>query len=324
MAKRTKGQGVGEYGVAGAVIAVAAVASVTLLSNNFSELMTDVSDQRYANGAGGNNAGGGAGGPGGGNAGAGNGGGASMNAPAGTSQVQLTLANGQTMNLAVPMTAAQLQTMVETSGVNGTTSHLMANLDMVIAQMESAGEITPADANMLKALSNQGHRMASIEKVLEQNLSSYGNSQVNPVQVGQSMVTFDGQQISILDLATQVGCRMSCVGGNELNPNNNAWPETAKFVDLFQQAKGTSVMTNPVVNTLVTQLSTQIVSLSDTMESMYSWAMNGVHSGSNLPQNPAQIISKTTTKIGTQTHLNSQGICQAGGSTTGAMQTQCI
>lgn len=78
--------------------------------------------------------------------------------------VMVTLSNGNTLSIPnYPMNLAQ---SIETLGPNGTTDILADSLMAVARQLKDS--IPEDEFNQLKALSEQGHRMAALQGLLEQ------------------------------------------------------------------------------------------------------------------------------------------------------------
>jgi len=77
----------------------------------------------------------------------------------------LKLSNGKT--LAFPQYPKDMRKSIETLGANGTTSLLAGTLQALIKQLKDAGEITDAQAANLMAVANQGYKIAGMEKTVE-------------------------------------------------------------------------------------------------------------------------------------------------------------
>jgi len=186
--KRNNGQGIAEYGLVGTLIALAVIAPFTLLGKNtntaFKGLNTKTQQQTFAKTA--NNT-------------------TLLNAITGPalpnlSNVNISLSDG--VQLQVSNYPAKLDTVVQTSGANGTSELLLSNLDSIIQQLVSNGEVTTDQANVLQQLSNQGHQMADIEGLIETAASS---SKGQPSDFLNQTITYNGKTYKTNDLARLIG-----------------------------------------------------------------------------------------------------------------------
>ncbi|MBX2859728.1 MAG: hypothetical protein KTR14_00715, partial [Vampirovibrio sp.] len=153
----------------------------------------------------------------------------------------ITLADGTTMNVGFyPVDTG----LIETAGSHGTTELLMGQMDTMISQLEAEGKIDSTQANLLKNLSNQGHRIAEIEKVFE---TAFANSGGNSQALHNTPVVFDGVQYPSVDslVAQNLGWHKSVGAGDYLTATNNTLPETKKFIDLYNEARASGAMNDP-------------------------------------------------------------------------------
>jgi hypothetical protein len=150
---RVPGQSLNEYGIAFALIVVVAIAGLVTLGNRSNQMLTQSNQVLFDN-------------PGGGSGSARQMAGLLGGRPApGLTQVQLRMADGTLLTL--DNYPANLSKSIETVGGNGTTQLLLANLRSLAKQLVDQGKISQDEYNRMEALANQGHRLASIQKLLE-------------------------------------------------------------------------------------------------------------------------------------------------------------
>jgi len=188
----------------------------------------------------------------------------------GAADVKVTLKDGTVINLS--QYPQDLKKYVEATGSNGATNELLAQLDSLVEQLKKGNKISESQLNSLQALSNQGHRMASIEKLLE---DSYKNaSSLNTIYSGQ--IVFEGKTYTPLSLRSLLGWD-SGLNGNYTGLDTpdtlkttmsaaGANPELASFLNLYFQAEGSGALNDPVVKGIVSDLSSQISYLSEVAE----------------------------------------------------------
>jgi hypothetical protein len=144
---------------------------------------------------------------------------------------------------------------IVTIGANGTTEIILANLDRLIRQLLQNGEINTEQADLLAALSNQGHEIAKIESLLEaaQADSDSRNEFLNTV------VIYNGQRYSPPKLAEQIG--VSYVG-RDLKSGT----QIQRFHELKALAAAQGALDEPVVNQVISLMSEQIIAIANGVE----------------------------------------------------------
>ncbi|MEB3286395.1 MAG: hypothetical protein VKJ04_02715 [Vampirovibrionales bacterium] len=201
---------------------------------------------------------------------------------------------------------ANLDQEIDVSGANGTTSKLLAVLDSTIAQALVNGQVTEEQSNALKALAEQGHRIGRIEAVIEDIIKNNPSALTKPL-------TFEGKQYhDALALVHEINVRM----------NGVLAPELAQMNSLLQQAGAQGALNDPTINTVVTTLSNQIMSLANGL----SDATDAVKGGSRNSENYTDTVAvqmkaewvgdkKTLLESGVAvvTHNKSTAICLTGG-----------
>ncbi|MBX2860722.1 MAG: hypothetical protein KTR14_05780 [Vampirovibrio sp.] len=208
------------------------------------------------------------------------------------------------------------------TSVAGNTNQMMADLITMASELVKAGEITPQQEADLIALANQGHRIAEVEGVIEAQLAIFEQTNASVAEMQNTKIDWNGQQYTMLELSTMIGCRQDCVGITQLGAHNS-WAETAAFANLFKEAQQSGAMNNPTVEALVTGLSTDIINMSDRMESIMGWTLNTQPKNGDEPQNAAQLVTSLNNKISRMTHMSSGTICSNGGGSSANMSVSC-
>lgn len=212
----------------------------------------------------------------------------------------ITLSNGKVVSF---NSITDMVTSVTTAGANGTTTQLAGSLESLAQALLSAGEITEAEASGLKDLANIGHRMAGMQKVIEESLSL--------AETGNEFYTMDvaweGKTIAMSSLSGQMDFEQ--VTGDWRvdisNPDSlpGAGPEMQKFLKTYQQIESSGLMQDPAVFAQVNDLAAKIVSLAETTEH----AVSITDTKNTSPTGISDIIVSKTTDI------YSAEICTTGG-----------
>jgi Flp pilus assembly pilin Flp len=242
-----KGQTLSEYGLAIALVAVLAIAPLALLGGNISDLFFNVlstSSSKTKTAVVASPSAGQTGTP-----------------PSGNSIVQNVTVNQMSIKLldgtAISVSAYSRDTAasVLTAGTNGETTILANTLASAAQALLEQGKITESEANLLIALANQGHRIAEIEKAFEDAAVQAGGGD----KLEDAGVQLDGKTVDIYKIIDMIGGVSSVDethrvrGGNEVNA----------FQALYNQAKALSIMQDPAVFALVTDVSNNILKLAD-------------------------------------------------------------
>ncbi|MGE0200739.1 MAG: hypothetical protein AB7P76_07210 [Candidatus Melainabacteria bacterium] len=221
----------------------------------------------------------------------------------GAPNLTATLANGQIVSL--PGYPDDIEKLVETAGSNGATEALLAQLDSLIAQMKAIEPVDTEQINRLQELSAQGHRIANIEKLLEDSVMA---SEAYTTSVDK-MIPFDGKTYLFTDLASLIGYAAwpDQVGPplSSQNPYSTS-SELRTFVDLYTEAVNSGTLNDPAVHDIVTDAATKIAIVAETTEHM----VNTMH---------GQVDEKAYFKEyspSTTTYMESRRICEAGGGPT--------
>lgn len=161
---------------------------------------------------------------------------------------------------------ADLARFIQTAGANGTTGLFSDQIRQLGQQLLAQGEITDAQANAFYELANQGNRMATIEKLIEQAEAS-----------GSNAITFEGKSYTPYELSRSIGWpdepssyyTMNVQSGTDVvnrSPNSRS-PEMQAFVTAYEALDKSGGMSNPAISKSVGVLSGKIAYLSEMVES---------------------------------------------------------
>lgn len=224
-----------------------------------------------------------------------------------TASVQLKLQDGSTIDLnQYPM---DIKAYVETTGTNGATLVLLAQMDSIIAQLSTNPNLPPEQVASLQALANQGHRIAMIEGLLESKILSASSL----TDLSAMSFNFEGQIHTMDSLNWMIGWHGTGAAGSQddptsvINPLNgtNTGVETSQFIDLYHQAVATGALSDPAVNATITELASQIAYLTEVTD--YSvWASM---------YDTMDLTTFRSLEVSNITHFDSSQICTTGGDT---------
>lgn len=204
--------------------------------------------------------------------------------------------NGSLMTYANSLTSA-----IETSGANGTTTEILSLLDSYINQSLASGTLSPEQASYLTALSKQGYELANIEAVIEDMIKN------NPKALGQPYTHNGVTYPSGVALAMQIGF-------DPVQKTNDA--EVGHFVELYNQALKHGALNDPEAKNIVMTLSNQIINIANGVEGAAVQIHDGIEPASNY--NPTLIagLYERDRILGTNTQhvLDSKMIEQLGAS----------
>ncbi len=174
---------------------------------------------------------------------------------------------------------------IETAGSNGT-EQALALIDETISKLLQAGELTPEEENLLAQLSNKGHEIAALQRLIESEAASFRAE--NGVGFGQNPVTFNGQT---QDLQTWA--------------DDMSYGSTHQaFLSLYQKVRQSDAMArNPDARAVVEQAATQIETIKRDFEHMVDQA--ALHD--------AEVIKISNQEASRQTDRESETVCKTGG-----------
>lgn len=231
----------------------------------------------------------------------------------------LTLRDGTRIDLS--RYPSDIGASVATSGANGTTTLLLAQLTNITDQLKAAGKLTPTQENLLRNLANQGYRMSEIESLIERAFANSSNLQ----EFNAMQHTFEGRVLTTQQLYSLLGYNRDGFPDNSaFDPMQAATanPENRAFLELYQQVQASGVLTDPTLNTLVTGMSTEILKIAEYTET----ATRVLNEGGLQPTDAADYIVKQAERhsganVALQvsnssgsavSNANSAGICQVG------------
>ncbi len=182
--------------------------------------------------------------------------------------------------------------VVQSTGANGATTLLANQLTSLTVLLAEHGVITGEEATGLLELANQGHRIALIERTIEE---AYKVS-ADPAAFAKQPINFEGVVYdSPSDLADLIG---------EDSADSRDHVERIKFQTLYDKVANSLATREPAVQTLVNDLVRDIINIAESVEA----------SSEEDNYDPAQyqnnIASNATDKDSTQ-------ICKLGGNNSG-------
>lgn len=205
---------------------------------------------------------------------------------------------------------SDFKSVVQTTGGNGVTQMLAAQLYQVGEHLLAKGEITQAQANAFYTLANQGNEIATIEKLVEEAYRS-----------GSTSVVYQGTTYTPFDLSRKVGWINDQTAQYPFNVNepnidealnrapSNRSETLQSFLEKYQALEASGAMNNPQVKQTVGLLTTQIAYLSEVME----YTAGNIQAGQSPQIVEGNFISSTT-------YWKADQICGAGaGQTTGVV-----
>lgn len=189
-----------------------------------------------------------------------------------------------------------LSSAVLTAGANGATTTLANSIQSVAAQKLAAGELSQAQYSALVDLSNQGHTLADIAKVLE--------STVTPSISPNTSVLFQGKMVTIQHLYESIGynynSRSDPLPANPLEANG-AFPELDKFMSLYRSASQSGALSDPAIQATVHEAASQIALINMSLDQATGAQLYGSAQNSLTEQTASRL-----------TNSNSVIICNSG------------
>jgi hypothetical protein len=238
--------------------------------------------------------------------------------------VTITLENGNTVTL--DQFPSDINRMIETVGVDGTTDLLAGNIRSLADQLLAQKEISETEHAQLYELANQGHRIATIQGLLLQAGREAGT---NGEQFANTQIQFEGKTYNTGQLSALLG------------ESNNSHPENAlrnqslptdlllavnitpayngvhdgfvkgDFLQALNNAWQSGALQNPSVRTVVSELSRYIqFSGQVTASQTHIYLDNSVNRHQQVSFNDLE--KNVSDEL---THLSSAGICQTGNGT---------
>lgn len=220
--------------------------------------------------------------------------------PGNPGDMTVTLKDGTV--LALKNYLPDMKSTVETSGTNGATLEILAQLDSMIAQLQQQPNADPAQISRLQALANQGHKLAEIEAAIAKAYTEVGslNDLANWTTTIQGQ-TYTGEQLTqVVGFWNPTGT-MGDSPQDLSEPLNTQWAqgETATFINLYNDALASGALSDPAINAFVTDAASKISYLTEATEH-----------GAIISPDEASLAANMASNM-TDTH--SGNICAAGG-----------
>lgn len=239
----------------------------------------------------------------------------------------LTVTLDDGTRLSMPNYPTNMALAIETDGANGATEKLLASLDALIAQLESAGKLSSTESAQLKALSNSGHTLSDIMGHTEKELASFQGSKaalMNHYNINAPNVNRENwierldwrqsvdphavnQYVPFSSLPPQVVSQFSVLDFGKTMENRDASyisKDYAAFLQNYAAVEQSGVMQNSQLKAVVHDLSNQLVRVGLTLRSsIYQAGAAGVD------VTPDKIISLTSSSLA---HSDAKGICHTG------------
>jgi hypothetical protein len=289
----TTGQGVSEYGLIMALVAIGALGALTLLGNNlnfgFKTMVPEPSSHITSLPAGNQP-----------DVSSHSSSTASQSNARWTRPLHITLQNGS--QITIDGYPDNLSKAIMTIGANGTTTQLLSTLERLIDELLAKGEITEAQASALRTLANRGHDLADREKFIEDYLN---NSQNSRPQTGEA-VTYKGKTYSGLDTFSR---------SMDILSSGAKKDSQAAFDDAYQQALNSAALQDPAVRAVVDTLVQDIVSIAD----VFGGETSAFLTRPEKYPTYQDLLEYTASK---QTHQDSADICKVGNHKDSGIQCQ--
>lgn len=209
---------------------------------------------------------------------------------------------------------------IETLGGNGTTNKLLAELEDSTRKLLAEGKITPEQANQLQILANKGHRLAELQKLIEQAADRAGD---NIHVFDKSKVLFEGKAISMARATASLTYNNESTKTSEtyelvrnLDPKlreqfgisteyTSIGRPLMEFFQAFGKAQDAGALNNPEAQAIVTGLAKDIAGLT----------LNVANTSARIylvkEFTPAEFRKQQASNL---THSDSAAICTTGGS----------
>lgn len=235
---------------------------------------------------------------------------------------QLTLADGTTISL--ENYPGDLNAMVETVGIDGTTSALAQLLKSLADKLLAEGKITPDQANLLSNLANRGFDLGKTESILESLAQNANGDRENFIAATTDL---GGENLNITELYRRLGGHdLANIGPDsillspsDLDNSEYLFPgynetygsrvytgeQQYQMLQAFGEARSSGALSDPAVNQLVTALTRRIISVAQYTASASDHIAKGTAETGQLQEVVSSIL----------TEKDSTSICSAGGTT---------
>jgi hypothetical protein len=201
-----------------------------------------------------------------------------------------------------------LSAQIQTAGANGTTEVYAQQLQYLANKLLHENQISQEQYSQLMALSNQGYRLAAIEKVMEDAVRE-ANGDFSKLEDQKFM--FEGKSYTIPDLYEMVGFQNGAPD-NPLSTSSlsRAGSELASFLTLYDSINKTGLLsTNPEARGTVNTAALMITSIAESVQ-------HSLHKYWYLPMTEPLTSETLANEAGEEaseiTSDHSKKICKAG------------
>src|SRR6478609_890117 len=172
------------------------------------------------------------------------------------------------------LTAAQtallqqsLADKIQTSGANGATELLADQLSAAAELLLAQGKINASQYDILMQLANQGHRIAAIQDLITNAISS-ANGDTTLLQ--NMTLVYNGNTYTVSQLAQMIGtssnpAELANTNVLALDPSQYD-SQIASFAGLYNEALNSGALSDPAAMSTVTSASQQIGNLAESVE----------------------------------------------------------
>ncbi len=159
--------------------------------------------------------------------------------------------------LSMPETQGSYGNLVSVMGVNGSSSLVADQITALAHKLLDEGKITEAQANLFYNLANQGHSMASIEKIIEDGIHTH----TDPVM-------YNGKSVWVGELTQELGWRGPAGSQKTIDdmPPGNESPQMLSLLNAYKALAASGALSSPGTQELTMKLTTDIANMSEAME----------------------------------------------------------
>lgn len=195
----------------------------------------------------------------------------------------------------------------QTAGANGTVTTLTRQLAYIARKQLANGEIDGTQYQQLMDLANQGHKMASFQKIVADTLASCGG---DPNACKNKILPYNGKEYNFTDVYTSLGYNGSSMPKNFLQSNpDNSGGELRAYLMRYQLALKSGGLDSPEAKATVDSASIQISMASDAFQKTLLEFAKGKIDLENTSELNKELGNNLKDK---EIHADSGKICTAG------------
>lgn len=304
-----QGNSLGEYGLAGGLVILLGLGSLTLLGTEIQTLFQGQLSQGLSDAAGYLSGKAPSGSPG--RTGTAASPSSSGPAPGAYPAADVTYTTESGKTITIPAYPTDTAKAVEVMGANGATEVLASTLQNLAAQLLANGEISKEDYASLMVLANKGHKLGETLGII----SSVMTPDKNLTTASGTMVQFNGGEYNLtaplIALASGFPYRSGITDPLAPGIDSRAYSgDLLTFYNTYQSLEQKGALADPRTRAVVHELGSEIISVTLGFGNVYN-DFYKVHSSNPNALIPADMH---TGQIAEQlVHRNSAGICSAGG-----------